>query len=100
MTDLEIELWGQFGDNGALASVMRCWFFLHVQGESNMSSLEFRNGQYRSVLRFAGRKLSRALKTNSERAALGTLACLDDNLCRVELGILEVPDDVDPISFK
>lgn len=64
-----------------------------------MPSLEKRNGGYRIVFRFAGQKLSRSLKTRNEPAAQSSLARLTDNLRRVQLGLLQVPDGADVVSL-
>ena len=64
-----------------------------------MASLEKRADRFRIVFRFGGRKFSRALKTRSDKAAAGCLARLEDNLRRLELGTLAVPDGADVASF-
>lgn len=64
-----------------------------------MASLERRGDRFRIVFRYGGQKFSRALKTASEKAALATIARLEDNLRRVELGTLAVPDDIDVPTF-
>jgi integrase len=64
-----------------------------------MASLERRDNRFRIVFRYDGKKFSRAIKTTSERAALATVARLEDNLRRVELGTLGVPADVDLATF-
>jgi integrase len=64
-----------------------------------MASLEKRGDQFRIVFRFAGQRLSRSLKTTSEKAAVACVARLEDNLRRAELGLLTVPDDADVVSF-
>ena len=64
-----------------------------------MASLEKRSGKFRIVFRFGGRKFSRTLKTRSDKAAAGCLARLEDNLRRLELGTLALPDGADVASF-
>jgi integrase len=64
-----------------------------------MASLENRNSSFRIVFRFAGQKYSRSLRTRSEKAAQASLARLEDNLRRLELGTLQLPDDSDVASF-
>ena len=64
-----------------------------------MASLEKRSDRFRIVFRFGGRKFSRALKTRSDKAAAGCLGRLGDNLRRLELGILALPDGADVASF-
>lgn len=53
-----------------------------------MASLEKRNGIFRVVFRFSGQKFSRSLKTSEEKSANLSLARLEDNLRRLELGTL------------
>ena len=64
-----------------------------------MASLEQRNERFRVVFRYAGEKYARSLKTASEKVANASLARLEDNLRRVELGTLTVPDHADLPSF-
>jgi hypothetical protein len=58
-----------------------------------MVSLEQRNGRYRVVFRHGGEKYMRSLKTANEKTANVSLARLEDNLRRLELGTLTPPDD-------
>jgi integrase len=64
-----------------------------------MASLEKRGGKFRIIFRLAGRKYARALKTPDPRAARAAVARLEDNLRRVELGTLDLPDDVDVVTY-
>jgi len=64
-----------------------------------MASLEQRNGRFRVVFRYAGQKYGRSLKTDSEKAAKASLARLEDNLRRLELGTLTVPQHADLPAF-
>lgn len=64
-----------------------------------MATLENRAGNYRIVARVQGQKLSRSLKTKSEESARASLARLEDNLHRIELGTLVVPEGVDLLTF-
>jgi integrase len=64
-----------------------------------MASLEKRADNFRIVFRFGGRKFSRALKTHSDKAATVCLARLEDNLRRLDLGTLALPDGADIASF-
>jgi len=64
-----------------------------------MPSLELRNGRFRIVLRFAGEKFSRSLKTGNEDDAQGSFARLQDNLRRADLGHLVVPEGADVAAF-
>jgi len=64
-----------------------------------MASLEKRGGSYRVVFRFGGHKFSRGLSTSNQTAALSVLARLEDNLRRIELGVLAVPEGADIAAF-
>jgi integrase len=64
-----------------------------------MASLEKRNGRFRVVFCFGGKKFTQSLKTSNERTATLAVARLEDNLSRVELGYLPVPDGVDLTTF-
>lgn len=64
-----------------------------------MASLENRNGSYRVVFRYAGRKLSRSLETTHLTEARASVARLEDNLRRLELGLLVLPSGVDVMAF-
>ena len=71
-----------------------------VHGENpNMASLENRNGSFRVVFRYAGQKFGHSLRTKNEETANGSLARLVDNLRRVELGTLQIPEDADIAAF-
>ena len=64
-----------------------------------MATLEKRNETYRIDFRCGGRRYRRSLKTTSERSANASLARLNDNLYRLELGTLVLPDGVDVATF-
>ena len=64
-----------------------------------MASLEKRGGSFRVVFRFGGVKFSRGLSTSNEKAALSAVAQLEDNLRRIELGVLAVPEGADIVAF-
>ena len=64
-----------------------------------MAHLETRNGWYRIVFSLKGERFSKSLNTQSERSAKASLAKVEDNLHRFELGLIEVPSDREPISF-
>lgn len=64
-----------------------------------MASLEKREGSYRVVFRFAGKKFSSSLRTRNRKAATASVARLEDNLRRLELGTLSFPDDADLAYF-
>ncbi len=64
-----------------------------------MASLEKRKGSYRVVFRYAGKKFSTSLKTKSRTAATASVARLEDNLRRLELGTLSLPDEADLAYF-
>ena len=65
-----------------------------------MASLEKREGSFRVVFRFAGKKFSNSLRTRNRKAATASVARLEDNLRRLELGTLSLPDDVDLVRSK
>lgn len=93
-------VWGQTGDNVAFVLRSRGWFFPQPRKESQaMASLETRYGIYRIVFRFDGQKFSRSLKTDNERIALATVARLEDNLSRLEMGQLILPAGADLVTF-
>lgn len=64
-----------------------------------MASLESHYGSFRIVFRFRGQKYGRSLKTDNERQALATLARLEENLTRLELGELVLPSGADLTTF-
>lgn len=64
-----------------------------------MASLERRGKSFRIIFRFKGQRFTRSLHTRSEKIALGHLHRLEDNLRRVELGSLIVPEVADPVDF-
>lgn len=64
-----------------------------------MATLEKRSGSYRVIFYFGGRRIARSLKTDNAREALASMARLDDNLRRVELGLLDGPESVDLATF-
>jgi len=64
-----------------------------------MASLENRTEHFHIVFRHRGRKITRSLKTTNEKTARASLARLEDNLGRVELGTLDIPEGVDAATF-
>lgn len=64
-----------------------------------MPSLEQRNQTYHVNFRLNGRRFRRSLRTTDARIAKVTMARLEDNLRRVELGTLEVPEEIDVAEF-
>lgn len=64
-----------------------------------MASLETHYGRFRIVFRFGGRKYCRSLKTDNPRTAKAALARLEDNLTRVEIGQLILPEGADLATF-
>ena len=64
-----------------------------------MAHLETRNGWYRIVFSLKGERFSKSLGTQSERSANASLAKVEDNLHRFELGLIEIPFDRDPALF-
>jgi hypothetical protein len=71
-----------------------------TDGENHdMASLEQRGNTYRVVFRHGRRKFNRSLRTKDRKAADACLARLEDNLRRMELGILELPVGADIATF-
>jgi hypothetical protein len=66
---------------------------------ASMATLEKRSGCYRVIFYFDGQRFARSLKTDNTREAVASIARLDDNLRRIELGLLACPEDVDLASF-
>ena len=64
-----------------------------------MATLEKRGNTYRVVFRYGGQKVTKSVRTRDERAATACLARVEDNLRRLELGVLTVPDDADIAEF-
>ncbi len=64
-----------------------------------MASLENRAGNFHVVFRFGGQKYSRSLRTKEKKTAIASVARLEDNLRRLELGNLTLPDGVDLPTF-
>ncbi|MCA9124659.1 MAG: site-specific integrase [Planctomycetaceae bacterium] len=64
-----------------------------------MASIEQRGSSFRIVFRYDGRKYSRSLHTSDRDAAAGSLARLEDNLRRAELGTLVIPEGADVATF-
>jgi integrase len=64
-----------------------------------MASIERRGDSFRIVFRFNGQKFSRSLKTRSQKEATASLARLEDNLRRLELGTLPLPEHADLGTF-
>src|SRR5690242_19329964 len=64
-----------------------------------MASLEQRGGKFRIVFRYRGQKYTRSLNTKSPRAAAGVLARVEDNLMRLELGHVVVPEGAELATF-
>ena len=64
-----------------------------------MATIERHGLGFRIAFRFAGQRFRRTLKSKNAKEANGALARLEDNLRRVELGLLELPDDVDVVTY-
>ena len=64
-----------------------------------MASLEKRGRSFRIAFRYQGIKYARAVSTRNEKAAQATLARLEDNLHRLELGTLAPPEGGDLAGF-
>jgi integrase len=70
------------------------------QGEAAiMATLECRRGNYRVIFYAGKERFSRSLKTRQRREAVAAVARLEDNLRRVELGLLVPPEDADIGAF-
>jgi integrase len=90
------ENWGQNGDTIAVELGLHRWSFLLLEvGFLAMASLEKRSGRYRISFRFGGQKFSRSLRTKDEREARASLARLEDNVRRSQLGTLMIPEGAD-----
>jgi hypothetical protein len=64
-----------------------------------MAFIEKRGERFRLVFRYGGKRFRRSLLTVDDTAAESALARVEDSLRRVELGLLEVPDDADIATF-
>ncbi len=64
-----------------------------------MASIEQRGKSYRVIFRFDGQRYTRSLQTKCERTATAALLRLEDNLRRVQLGTLLVPEAADSATF-
>jgi hypothetical protein len=64
-----------------------------------MATLERRQNQYRIVLRLNGKKFRRSIQTVSEVEVQGALARINDNLRRIELGLLAPLQGADVITY-
>jgi integrase len=64
-----------------------------------MATIEQRGESFRVIFKFCGRRFTRSLKTKNRKAAAASVARLEDNLRRVELGLLTPPDGADLPAF-
>lgn len=64
-----------------------------------MATLEKRSGSYRVIFYVDGQRFTRSLKTIHQREAVASIARLEDNLRRVDLGLLIPPEAADLASF-
>jgi len=64
-----------------------------------MATLEQRNGWYRLVFRYDGKKVCKSLKTQDSRKANVRLAYAEQLLKRIRLGEAVIPSSVEPISY-
>ena len=64
-----------------------------------MAHLETRNGWYRVVFQIKGERFAKSLSTKSEKSANACLAKVSDNLHRFELGLIDIPEGIDPLAF-
>jgi integrase len=58
-----------------------------------------KSGKYRIQFRLEGRQYQRSLKTTKLRDARAILGRVDETIRLVELGRLEIPEDIDPAAF-
>ena len=64
-----------------------------------MAHLETRNGWYRVVFQIKGERFAKSLSTKSEKSANACLAKVNDNLHRFDLGLIDIPEGIDPLAF-
>jgi hypothetical protein len=64
-----------------------------------MASIEQRGKSFRIIFRFDGQRYTRSLHSRAEKIAVTALHRLEDNLRRVELGTLSIPESVDVADF-
>src|SRR4051794_23462864 len=64
-----------------------------------MAFIEKRGANFRLVFRYGGKRFRRSLETSDGVAAKSALARVEDNLRRIELGLLDVPIDADIVTF-
>jgi hypothetical protein len=88
--------WGQHRVCIAPASLV---FSAPCRKNPTMASFEQRAGRFRIVFRYAGQKFNRSIKTTNEKDSRGTLARLEDNLRRLGLGALLLPEAADIVTF-
>lgn len=64
-----------------------------------MASLELRNKTYRAVFMFRGNKFGYSLGTGDKETAESLLGGVEKTLMLIQNGAIEVPEDVDVVSF-
>jgi integrase len=64
-----------------------------------MANLGKKNGVYLARFRFQGREYKKSLKTTARRAAEGAMHRVEDALHRLAIGLIVVPEGVDPGDF-
>ena len=64
-----------------------------------MAHLETRNGWYRVIFQIKGERFAKSLSTKSEKSANACLAKVNDNLYRYDLGLIDIPEGIDPLAF-
>jgi len=64
-----------------------------------MASIELRGNSYRIVFRYQRLKFNRSLKTGNLGTANACLARVEDNLRRLDMGLIAVPEGADIAQF-
>ena len=64
-----------------------------------MASIELRGNSYRIVFRYQRQKFNRSLKTDNANTANACLARVEDNLRRLDMGLIAVPEGADVGQF-
>ena len=64
-----------------------------------MAGLELRNGRYKVIVRFGGKRFVRSLKTDKEKDAVTKKLRIEETLKLIESGRIELPRDVDFMTF-
>jgi len=64
-----------------------------------MASIELRGNAFRIVFRYQRQKFNRSLKTDDPDTANACLARVEDNLRRLDMGLIAVPEGADICQF-